>query len=266
MASDNHASYSKIGFTVFAGVIAIAVALIYIAGIGDRSNQMLVETYYDYPVSGLSVGSAVNFRGVQVGEVREIQFVGSLYEGISSNDLQRIIIVMSLDIRKFSLKTNEELENLLRRFDAAGLRATISSNAVTGMSRIELSIVPNPYPPAEIAWKPRYYQIHPQPSFMESLSVSLARALNQFNKLDFASVWSNISSVASSTAKLTSEVSDLVSSEKDGISEIVRHVGEAARNIDEASSSVDELAETLKQNPSLLLRAADPEPLEETSK
>ena len=92
---------------------------------------------------------------------------------------------------------------------------------------------------------------------MENLSSSLANALHQFNKTDFKSVWSNISAVAESSAQVTKEVSEFIRTEKVGMSIIVR-------NIQEASDSVDELAETLKNNPSLLLRKNDPEPLSET--
>lgn len=267
MASDNKASYAKIGFTVFIGVIAVAVALIYIAGIGDRSNELLVETYYDNPVSGLSVGSAVNFRGVKIGEVRAIEFVTNIYEEDSSaEDMQRISILMALDARKLGVSEKYPFGEILDDYGKQGLRATVAASSITGLSRIELNIPPNPLPPAKLSWTPRHPLIPPQPSLLESFSLSATKALNQLNKMNFAAVWSNVSSVAASTAKLTSDVSDFVSAEKEGLAEIVRHVGEAARKIDEASSSVDELTETLKQNPSLLLRPADPEPLEETSK
>ena len=67
MANENHASYAKVGLTVVAGVAAIIGTLIYIGGVKDTGGEILIETCYDKPVSGLSVGSAVNFRGVKVG-------------------------------------------------------------------------------------------------------------------------------------------------------------------------------------------------------
>lgn len=259
MASDNHASYGRIGFTVFLGAIALAIALIYIAGIGDRGNEVFVETYYDHPVSGLSVGSAVNFRGVKIGEVREISFAGSVYGGfnLSTSDYQRVIIVMALDGRRLQIGTSSEMEEVIRNFVSAGIRATIASNAVTGMSRVEFNIPPNPAPAAELAWVPRHVLIPPQPSLMENLSLSLTRTLNTFNRMDLDGAWSNISSIASSSAKLTKEVSDFVTAEKMALASIFRNVGDA-------SQSVSSLAEKLKNNPSLLLRKDDPEPLPET--
>lgn len=259
MASDNHANYGRIGFTVFLGAIALAVALIYLAGVGNKDSEYLVETYYDHPVSGLSVGSAVNFRGVKIGEVREISFASAVYDDdeLTSNDFQRVIIVMALDCRRLDVCSNAEAKDVVCKFLGAGLRATIMSNAVTGMSRVEFNIPANPLPLPVLSWKPRHHQIPPQPSLIENLSVSLARAVNTINKIDIPAIWSNISVVASSSAKITKDVSDFVSTEKDGMSAIVR-------NIEEASDSIDELADTLKNNPSLLLRGRDAEPLSET--
>ena len=72
MAADNHAHYRRIGFTVILGIVAIQATLVYLGGVGNSAHEILVETYYDNSVSGLSVGSDVNFRGVKLGTVKEI--------------------------------------------------------------------------------------------------------------------------------------------------------------------------------------------------
>ena len=259
MASDNHANYGRIGLTVFLGALALAVTLIRLAGVGNRNNEYLVETYYDHPVSGLSVGSAVNFRGVKIGEVREISFASAVYEDneLTSNDFQRVIIVMALDCRRLDVCSYDEAEEVVRAFVSAGIRATIASNAVTGMSRVEFSIPPNPSPVAELTWKPRYLQVPPQPSLMENLSVSLTRTLNTFNRMDLDGTWSNIAVIAESSAKLTKDASDFLRTEKAGLTATLR-------NVEEASEDVSELVESLKANPSLLLRGRDAETLPET--
>ena len=258
MASDNHAHYGRIGLTVFAGVIAIAIALVYIAGIGDKSNQLLVETFYDYPVGGLSVGSAVNFRGVKIGEVREIKFANNVYWGNTTTaDYQRVCIVMALDNRKTGDEDTEEAQETLREFLELGIRATIASNAVTGMSRIELNIPANPLPVPTLTWTPRYPLIPPQPSLMENMSMSLNRALDQFNRMDIKSVWSNVSSIAASASKLTKDVSEFVTVERAHVNGVLDDVGNAA-------AKIEDLAGALKANPSLLLRPNDPKPLAET--
>ena len=57
MASDNHASYTRIGLTVVIGVAAIVGSLIYLGGMRGRDNEVIAETYYDKPVSGLPPGA-----------------------------------------------------------------------------------------------------------------------------------------------------------------------------------------------------------------
>ena len=59
MAEDNHASYAKVGLTVVLGVAAVVGSLIYFGGAGRDKCVFMGETYYDDPVSGLSVGSEV---------------------------------------------------------------------------------------------------------------------------------------------------------------------------------------------------------------
>ena len=260
MANDNHAHYGRIGLTVFAGAVAIAVALIYIAGIGDSSHEFLVETFYDFPVSGLSAGAAVNFRGVKIGEVKEVQFANNVYWGsTTTEDCKRVCIVMALDTSKLGVETIEEAKECVNRFSNLGVRATIASNAITGLSRVDLNMPENPLLVPKTAWKPRHPFIPPQPSLMENLSQSLTRAVNEFNRMDLKSVWSNISAVAESSAKITSEVGELVETQRGHLETIVKDIGEAA-------DKIDTLTDTLKENPSLLLRSNDPEPLPETAR
>ena len=73
----NQANYAKIGFAVAAGVAALVATLVYLGGALGKGDVIYAESYFDTQVSGLSVGSAVNLRGVKVGEVRAISFIGA---------------------------------------------------------------------------------------------------------------------------------------------------------------------------------------------
>ena len=261
MASDNHASYSKIGFTVILGLAAIAFALVYFAGIDDEKNIFLVETYSDRPVSGLSVGSAVNFRGVKVGEVRAIEFFGALYDVEKSTvEAQRISVLMALDLRKLGRNyTREEAERYCREYVRHGLRATVTASGITGLARIELGIPELPQPLPDLRMPTRHPLIPPQASLLDSFSVSATKVMNALNQTDFKSVWSNLAVVAESAARVAKNADRLLAEQRAGIVSIVK-------NVDEATASVNALAEDLKNNPSLLLRSADPEELPETER
>jgi len=260
MAYDNHANYAKIGLAVVLGTLAILATLVYIAGIGDNSDELIVETYFNDPVDGLSVGSAVNFRGVKVGEVCEIGFITAAYpEATDIADLQRIRVLLALDLRRFGCSEPSLVKEILRERVDRGLRAMVSSSGVTGLSRIELGTPHTPVPVEQLAWRPMHPLIPPAPSLMSTLSDALRTAVDHFNKMDIVAVWSNVATVAESSVRIAEGANRLVESQRGGIGSIVR-------NVDDASHSVRELSERLKEDPSLILRRGDPQPLPETAR
>lgn len=262
MSADNKPKYTAIGFTVVLAVAAIVAALIYLGGFAGKSSSVLVESYYDYPVNGLSPGSDVNFRGVKIGEVKNIKLSGPRAGDIKTVDAQRVRILMSINLRKIGIyedPSDERCRLVIEDFVRRGLRATVSSSGITGLSRVELNILDDPAPMAKLAWRPRYPVIPPAPSLMEGFSDAATRLVNQLNKMDFMSLWSNVSSVATSAARLTGNVDMLIESQRSGVESIVR-------NIEESTQKLSEFVQKLKDNPSLLLRETDPEELPETSR
>ncbi len=258
MADSIHANYGKIGFAVVAGTLAIIGTLVYLGGFGGRKDVVYAETYSEGPVSGLSIGSDVNLRGVKVGEVKEISFIGSEYEEAAENDIPKIYILMALTKTKMRLGEDDDPDEVLRMSVKKGLHATVTSSGITGLSKIELN-----FPKTEIedetpSWSPRCVCIPPAPSMLESFSDAATKFMGQLNSIDVVTVWSNVQSVSTSAAAIANNVDELVDGVKDG-------VASAVRNIDEATSDLKGLSGELRENPSLLLRPNDPEPLPETA-
>ena len=261
MANDSHTSYRRIGFTVFVGAIAIMLSLIYLGGIRGRGDEVLVETHYDKPISGLSVGSVVNFRGVKVGEVREISFVGSKYD-VSGADNSRIYILMALNGRALGLAdmTQEEagsyVANLVKTFN---MRATVTTSGITGLSRIEL----NYHRPEQltehrpVSWAPRHAFIPPQESLLDNISDAATKVLNQINQMDLSSAWSNVAASVESLARTANAAQTMLETRQDDIDRMLDDLAEA-------SSSIRDMASELKHNPSLIIRDRKPARLEET--
>ena len=261
MANDNKPKYARIGFVVVLGALATAGALVYLGGFDSGGMEYLVESYYDKPVSGLSVGSAVNFRGVKVGEVRDIMMERPRSADFSVADIQRIRMLLALNLRRMGHRVRPEAEELRRMMESYvdhGLRATVSASGITGLSKIELNMLPDPPPPARLSWNPRHPVIPPAPSLMEGFSDAITKVMNQMNKMDFVSVWSNVQEIAESAARLTSNVDSLVESQR-------ATVGSLVQSVNDAAGRLGELSQKLEENPSLLLRPNDPEPLPETS-
>jgi len=261
MASDNHAHYSRIGFIVIVGVVAIAATLIYMGGFHDPNSEFLAETYSDSPVTGLSVGSPVNLFGVKVGEVREISFATAVYDTVDTNDIGRVCIVLAVNKKRVDNGqiSDANIREFIRHRTRNGLRATVSQNGITGLARIELKIVENEPPPQAPVWTPRYPLIPPAPSLMDNFAVAATKVMNKLKKIDLDAAWSNVTRLVESSARVAENVDALVESQRADVHRIVDDIGEM-------SSSMKELSSALKENPSLLLRPVDPERLPETAR
>ncbi len=259
MAADNHASFMRIGLAVALGTAAIIGALVYLGGLGNAKDVVWAETYSVTPVSGLSVGSAVNFRGVKIGEVQRLSFIGGDYRGASEADAQKIRIVMAFNRSAVQLDEDESGEELLKRMIAKGLHATVTASGITGLSRIELNYPRTAIVDEAMSWKSEYMTIPPAASLLENFSSAATRVMNEINKMDLTTAWSNVAAIASSAADLTRNVNALVECQRTGINEILENVSAAA-------ASIKDLTQRLSENPSLLLRKADAEALPETKR
>ena len=259
MASDNQPNYAKIGFFILAGAALVVGTLVYLGGFGSKKHEFLAETHFAYPVSGLDVGSAVNFRGVRVGNVRRISFIGAEYDEIGNpRDRRQIYVELALDKRLFRFGGNEErVREVLERLVERGLHAMVSSSGVTGLSKIELNFPTIPRDDEKISWRPKYTVIPPAPSILQSAADSATQLLDQLNKMDFASAWSNVVETTGSANTLLPDVTALLQAQKGNI-------GESLDNVREASAGLRAFTDEIRSNPSALLRSSTPERLDET--
>lgn len=259
MANENRANYSKIGFVLVAALAAATGTMIYLGGAGNNKEELLAETYCDTAVSGLSKGSEVNFRGVKVGEVKDITFVWREYPEASDEDARQVLIELSLDAKMLFSRRDSSPEEAMRRFVEHGLRATVVSSGITGISHIELNYPRIVSTPRRISWHPNGVCIPPAPSILESFSDAATRLVNQLNDVDVGGAWSNVTALATYTSRIADNANAILESQKAAIGGIMDE-------IEKAGASIRMLAEELKENPSLLLRPRDPDPLPETMK
>lgn len=247
MPNENSASYTKIGLAIFLGAVAITATLFWLGGIEGRYGFVYAETYCDKPVSGLSVGSPVNFRGVKIGQVAKIGFVGDEYD-VSGSDAYKIFILMTIS------GTSEEM---LRR---QPIRATVMPSGVTGLSRIEIDMAPDPSKKTQsLAWEPKSMYIPYKPSLLDNFSDSALKIMHEIQTVNFLQVWSNVSETVGCVMQVSDDVRSIVEASKADIEKMVSDFSETA-------SAVRGLAEELRSNPSLLIRERVAEPLPETGR
>lgn len=258
MANDNQANYARIGFFIIVGIALILGTLVWLGGFGANKNEFLVETYFPNDVSGLDVGSSVNFRGVRVGSVKRISFIGAEYDVTVPEDGRKIYVLLALDQRLFRLNHAGSPEKMLASFVSKGLHATVSASGVTGLSHIELNFPKGRVPDERVSWKTRRVTIPPAPSILQSAADSATQILDQINRMDLLAAWTNAVSTLENANAAINSLSTLLESNGGNINEILD-------NLREASSSLRDFAIEVKSNPSILLRSNDPDRLPETT-
>ncbi len=264
MASDNHAHYARIGFVVVAGVIAITATLIYLGGLKGRDGELFLETYSDKPVSGLSIGSSVNFRGVKIGEVRKISFIGTEYD-VDGADNQKIYILLAIKQSLMGLREGEDAAETARILIGAGIRATVTASGITGLSRIEIDYPSDRTPPPQpVSWKPEHLLIPPAPSLMDNFSDTATRVMNEIDKMDFETIRGSVNDTMRQSVVAVSNIADLAAGAALLVdSERVR-LDAILDDLRIASSSLRSFADQVADDPSLLFFPPRREPLPET--
>ncbi len=159
-------------FVVGAVVLAIVAILLLSSGeLFVRKPHFVL--YFKESVKGLNIGSPVNFRGVNIGTVTNIQLV----MGVSASDF-RIPVIIEINPANFLRSeqmvtqmtggTNERLKGLID----AGLRAQLQlQSLLTGQLFIQLDF--NPGSPVELVGDERYPEIPTIPTPIEKITRKL---------------------------------------------------------------------------------------------
>ncbi len=250
------ANYARLGFfMVLAGALIVG-AVMWFGGADANRHEFLVETYFVDPVSGLDVGSAVNFRGVKVGAVKRISFIAAEYPKAAPEDRQTIWVLLALDRRLIGL-SDGNVEGHVNEMLAKGIHATVSASGVTGLSRIEMNYPKTKIQDKKISWKPKNVCVPPAPSILQSAADSAQRILGQIDRMDLVDAWTNLIYTIKSAGATIEGAGGMLDAQRGNVNEILS-------NLREASASLRVFADEVRSNPALLLRDRSPEPLDET--
>lgn len=183
----NHATNNfKLGlFTLGAVTILIAGVLAFGAR-GYLKPTTLFETYIAGDVTGLSVGSPVELRGVEVGRVKRIGFSWIDYE-LTQPSYIVVEFEVQNDISPVPPGANqwETLKEAIRK----GLRARVKGKGITGASVLSLEYVnPEENPPPKIPWTPRNIYIPSAPGEFVELLSSVEKILRNVELIDFGTL------------------------------------------------------------------------------
>jgi phospholipid/cholesterol/gamma-HCH transport system substrate-binding protein len=175
------ASYFKIGLFIIVGTILGALGVVAL-GVGTIfQKKLLVETYIDESVQGLDVGSAVKFRGVQVGKVETISLTSAEYPTKRRYVLVRVGLTTNIFQSRMADRTVPDFTVEVEK----GLRVRLAAQGVTGAAYLEADYQdPARNPPLEIDWQPLYPYVPSTLSRITQLSESVEKILRSFESLD----------------------------------------------------------------------------------
>jgi paraquat-inducible protein B len=174
------------------GLFVLIGAVLFIGGLlamGLKSYFGLKQTY-ETAVTGkienLSVGALVKLRGVTVGKVSSIDFVG-----VDHAKFKQEYVVIQFQLPKGTIWAADEgdIQKTIDKEVALGLRARVQGQGFLGANIIALEYVdPAMYPVEPIPWKPDHYYIPSAPSQFNRVFTSLEKTLRHVEDLDLAQV------------------------------------------------------------------------------
>jgi ABC-type transporter Mla subunit MlaD len=171
----------KLGLFTLFGAGLVVTGVLAFGTWSKLEKKSLFETYVPGDVSGLSVGSAVEFRGVRVGKVAGIAFSWNEYQDSQPGS---VVVVFEMRDDVFTGPGNGWQEQLQSAVDR-GLRARLKAQGVTGTCIVSLEYLdPAEYPAAKFSWTPKHTYIPSAPGLFGELLASLHQVLHKVNRLN----------------------------------------------------------------------------------
>ena len=230
------------------GIFVLLAVVLFIAGllaIGARSYfvpKSQFETAIPGEVSGLSVGSGVQLRGVPVGKVTRITFAWNVYPGSTSSC---IVVEFEADDGLMPLPLGKDMTTAVKESAEKGLRAMVKGQGITGTSILALeTLKPEDNPPPVLDYKPQEIYIPSAPGQFTRLLLSIEKSLHSLQNLDVASISQGVTNALAAVTKLTDKLGkvDLVQVTTNAAA-VLTDVRELAAKL---QGTVGQVEETLK--------------------
>lgn len=248
-------TYKMVGLFVIIGLAALAgVVLKYASQRFTTNEDDLVVMYFEESIRGLSVGSSVVFKGVEVGKVADISLLANLKEGTFKTP---VLVLFSLEdnmdiIDSSELDERQVFDNLIDK----GLRARlISANYLTGQLMIEL--VMDAKTPAVLHGTGKYWEIPTELSSFAMLSqdleeVPLRETLSRLGNI-IQDLEENLPQILKNMAQVTQKVDRALDKKSGEASKSMQGFNTAMEEISKTSRSIKNLTDYLERHPEALL-------------
>ncbi|HEX5066091.1 MAG TPA: MlaD family protein [Myxococcota bacterium] len=159
---------------------------------------------FDQSVRGLKAGAPVEFRGIEVGRVRDVRL-----EFDAESATFRIPVLVEIEPERFmDLRPDEAVRHeIIDRLVASGLRAQLKTgNLLTGQLIVSLDIFENAKP-AQVVWTGVIPEMPTIPTPIEEITGNLTRLVERLGKLPVEQIGKDLKSSLESL-KVTLERSE----------------------------------------------------------
>lgn len=197
----------RIGLFVLAGAALFVAALFAIGLKAFFGKRDIFETYVTGKVENLSVGAPVKLRGVAIGKISSIDFVGAEYP-----DYKEQYILIQFEVPRgtvWSAATND-VQKLIDTEVAHGLRARVHGQGFLGADILALEYVdPQLYPCEPVPWTPKHYYIPSAPSQLNRVIDSLEKTLRHAENLDLTDLVDRASRLVDAANRLAGNLNQV---------------------------------------------------------
>jgi len=214
------ARYTTVGATLLALVVAVVLAMTWLARTGARADFRYYTIYFErQSLEGLQVGGDVNMRGVKVGRVESYS--------ISRQNINRVQVTVRID-RSSPVSTNTV--------------AIVDRNLLTGLARINLTTPGQPGPElAEVLAGESYPVIPEGQSDIEQLTGAMNRLaitgasaltnmeqlLNKENREAFGATLANLRQISGALSNRMGRLDEVA----DALAKSALEFGKSSRDI-----------------------------------
>ncbi|MFK7896006.1 MAG: intermembrane transport protein PqiB [Myxococcota bacterium] len=233
--------------------------------------------YFEESVAGLAQGSPVEFRGIKIGEVLDVD----VRLDQETNEIE-IPVVVEIEPERLGIDPNADDEGEIERMGVQvqrGLRARLqTANLLTGQKSIDLDFLEDPEP-ATILMGSTYPILPTAKGGLDAITQRVARIVDKVDRVPIESIGRNLEGVLEGLAGTLGEMESLAGSANADVlpgitaslakleetlasadtliapdSSMAREIETLVVDLAEAARSIRMLAERLEEHPEELLR------------
>ena len=221
----------QIGFFVLGGLVLFLGVLFFLGMTDFFTNKAKVRTYFSESVQGLSVGSAVKYRGVPIGNVTKISIR-------VSDKLVQVDMAVELEHFVSSGERKQQQRSEFRHFFQSeleqGMRCRLEYAGITGIRYIDFDYYATPgqtlpQPPAGLPDEAGALFIPAVPSPFRDILRAIGTSLDRISRIRFEEISDGLE-------RSLSELSGLLSDP--ALKSAIARVNEAAENLELGSRTV----------------------------